>query len=332
MVLRMHWTVGIAMLLCASAAAQVCNSNPGTCQEKVLLGAQKSLTVYRNLPLTVPSNVRRAVIMIHGTKRDGDRYFEMLEETTRAAGELPHTLLIAPVFRSNDGEGCQDSLGSDELEWPCNEWKYGAKSLNDVVDSYTALDRLIRRLADRKLYPKLERIVVAGHSAGGQFVQRYSAGTQISVPGVEIRFVIANPSSYMYFIPERPFSAAGCEDTNRYRYGLDGRTGYMGVLSAEDLARHARERDIRYLAGGEDIAADDTLDVSCAARAQGSNRRERASQFVRLHGWPERLNVIPGCAHQSGCIFSSEAGREALFGPLPPRSGWNTLRSGPGLE
>ena len=49
------------------------------------------------------------------------------------------------------------------------------------------------------IFPNLKTVVVVGHSAGGQFVNRYAAGgAGCPNPLVEVRYVIMNPSSYLY--------------------------------------------------------------------------------------------------------------------------------------
>jgi pimeloyl-ACP methyl ester carboxylesterase len=282
----------------------------------VAAGGSKMLMVYRSRPLTTSdASVRTAVIMIHGTRRDGHQYYRMLVDAARIAGELPHTLLIAPQFRGNDGRGCNDSAAPQELLWGCDAWKYGdAPARNAPLDSFSALDQLLRLVADRTRFPRLERVVVAGHSAGGQLVQRYAAGASLAVSGVSLRFVVANPSSFMYFSGDRPFPAGDCPIVNRYRYGLDGRRGYLSRLPAEALWQNFMARDVRILASAEDTLADGQLDRSCAAQAQGANRFERAVHFAALHGIQERLVRVPGCGHNAACVYSSEAGREALFG------------------
>ncbi|MDH5254632.1 MAG: hypothetical protein OEW72_01840 [Gammaproteobacteria bacterium] len=59
-------------------------------------------------------------------------------------------------------------------------------------------------------------VAIVGHSAGGQFVSRYAAGTRLK----GLTFIAANPGSYMYLDRNRPVSGV-CAGFNDYRYGLD---------------------------------------------------------------------------------------------------------------
>jgi pimeloyl-ACP methyl ester carboxylesterase len=52
----------------------------------------------------------------------------------------------------------------------------GAESIEGTknVSSFRVYDDLFAWLADRSRFPALKRIVLAGHSGGGQVVQRYA--------------------------------------------------------------------------------------------------------------------------------------------------------------
>ena len=58
---------------------------------------------------------------------------------------------------------------------------------------------------NKKTFPNLSKIVVAGHSAGGQVVTRYEMTNKIhNTPGVTITYVVANPSSSAWPVAVRP--------------------------------------------------------------------------------------------------------------------------------
>ena len=53
------------------------------------------------------------------------------------------------------------------------------------------------------------KIVVAGHSAGGQLATRYEMTNKVhSTPGVSITYVVANPSSYAWPAAVRPLKCS----------------------------------------------------------------------------------------------------------------------------
>ena len=69
------------------------------------------------------------------------------------------------------------------------------------ISSYTIMDSLIAHLL---IFSKLQDIALVGNSAGGQFVNRYAAGSDQEGEG-KIRYIVSAPSSYVYM--------------DEYRYG-----------------------------------------------------------------------------------------------------------------
>ncbi|WP_328603954.1 hypothetical protein OG943_28245 [Amycolatopsis sp. NBC_00345] len=86
-------------------------------------------------------------------------------------------------------------------------WKDGGDSVSPAgISSFTVVDEILAGLADKQHFPDLTRITLIGHSAGGQFIQRYAVAgaAPAKLPGVSFHYVTANPSSYLYFTPDRP--------------------------------------------------------------------------------------------------------------------------------
>ena len=76
---------------------------------------------------------------------------------------------------------------------------------NPTISAFDFVDEIVRKLADKKTFPNLTKIVVAGHSAGGQFATRYEMANKVhDTPGVTISYVVANPSSYAWPAAVRP--------------------------------------------------------------------------------------------------------------------------------
>ncbi len=187
-----------------------------------------------------------AVFVIHGTDRNADDYLDYLDDLD--------TLVIAPEFQAS-GPG---------MYWSSSGWKQGDKSKDSQrVSSFEVLDRMV------EMY---HGVAVVGHSAGGQFVTRYAAGTRLQ----GLTFIVANPSSYMYLDGNRPFgSSVTCRDYNEYRYGLEDLNDYMSVGVASDYP----DRNVIYLLGDRDTKRDSNLDTSCEANRQGRHRYERGLKF-----------------------------------------------------
>jgi hypothetical protein len=309
------------LLACEAIAAPCVTPAPG-CVERLNSGAGRYIEVFRSHPLSRPDpKLERAFILIHGTQRNGGDYFKTAIATAREAGQLEKTLVIAPHFKANDGKSCRDALGEDELGFSCNGWKDGHRALNGQADSYAVMDGLLAALDDKVRFPALKEIVLAGHSAGGQYVQRYAAGNRIE-PRLSspVRYLVANPSSYVYLDSWRPVKgnpASRCPNFDQYKYGLNELTGYLKKTGAEAIRANYPRRNVTYLLGELDTTDEHSMDKSCPAMEQGPNRLERGlAYWKRMTGTysaGHQKARVPGCGHSADCMYRSEAGRKAVF-------------------
>lgn len=348
---------GVVMLMARPALAAPCIT-PSGCSEWVTLGSGAArVLVYRSIPLTSPNlEVTRAVVVVHGAGRDADNYFRHVLAAAFLAGGLENTVLISPRFASNNGEGCTDTVADQEATWQCNgpaRWTAGGSAIdNERVTSFDVADEILRRLARRESFPNLRAIVLAGHSAGGQFVSRYQMANQVhETLGIPLTYVVANPSSYGYLDamrpsvsvlaanvsalapgyvatlpakPPAPFIPFGdernCTTYDRWPYGLQGRVGYSARVTDDQLKKHVSSRHVIYLLGGLDILPLFGFDGSCAAMAQGPTRLARGlayGQYVNERfGARHEVRVVPACGHNARCMFTDNAALGLLF-PKP---------------
>lgn len=185
-------------------------------------------------------------------------------------------------------------------------------------------DAILSHLADRTLLPDLAEVVIAGHSAGTQMVQRYAVvgrgEAALDARGIRVRYVVANPSSYLYFSDDRPVPVAPstCPDFNRWKYGLAGAPRYVGGTAGLE-ARYVA-RDVIYLLGTADTNPHHpALDTSCAGEAEGPYRLVRGQDYFTYlkvrhpEGLRQRVALVPGVAHNGGQMFGSACGLAALF-------------------
>lgn len=284
--------------------------------------------------------VECAIAVVHGTSRDGDRYFRAVRRARRASGEDQRhkTLIVAPLFLSHR-TAHKSGIPPETLVWKSKDWKEGNASRCRRASSFDVLDSVLARFTSKERFPNLTRVVVAGHSAGAQLVQRYAAASPteeaLRARGVAVRYLVANPSSYLYLDRSRPgFGADGglaepprairesCPDYNSYKYGLEALNPYLALLGPEKIRRQYGEREVIYLLGGrDDDPATKNLDRSCAAQLQGATRLERGLAFrahLRQHQGEEILarhvfEVVAGIGHEGPRILGSAAGRRWLF-------------------
>lgn len=277
--------------------------------------------------------VTRAVIVIHGKLRNADVYFRTAQNARDAAHADPDaTLLIAPQFLATLDTRVHDEP-ADLLRWTGDAWMGGEAARAPLpISSYEVLDAIVARLADRKRFPNLRHMVFAGHSGGGQVVQRYAvAGRNIAVltgEGIDVRYVVASPSTYAYFDAQRPnaqgvaapFDAAQCPDFNQWKYGMDNRPPYLDDRTPAQLEAAYAARRIDYLVGGaDDDPQQSALDRTCAAEAQGPQRVARAEAYYRYiqsrhpDGLQQRFHVVPGVGHDGARMLTSVCALAAMF-------------------
>ncbi|WP_277186919.1 hypothetical protein [Caballeronia sp. BR00000012568055] len=268
-----------------------------------------------NVPLFVgraSGNITRIVIVLHGRLRDADAYLRTAERALAASSvDADSTVLIAPQFLATaDIE--HHALGSDMLHWEWTAWMGGLDARGPhALSAFDVLDALIADCAAR--YTMLREIVIAGHSGGAQVAHRYAI---VGHPDENVRYVIANPSSYVYFDATRPY-AIQCDDFDDWKYGLRKLPRYAkrGEYEARYIAT-----DVTYLLGERDCdPAHPALDRSCAAMSQGPHRlaRGRAYRAYLLGRHPDlrhRWEEVPNADHDGEAMFVSAEGVRALFG------------------
>jgi pimeloyl-ACP methyl ester carboxylesterase len=311
----------VLMMACASAQAEehgVKEISPG---RLLLKGGEMAVGIG-----PAPSTIERVLIIIHGRLRNAETYRQSAENAAEEAGQSATTLVMAPQFL-NETDVARHQLPDSLLRWHGDDWMAGGLSTGpNPESSYTALDEIVARLNDRKQFPDLKQIVIAGHSGGGQVVQRYAllAHEQpaLTAAGVSIRYVVANPSSYAYFNEQRPvaFDRTQCPGFNRWKYGLTDMPIYAGGQTAPQLEGIYIKRDVTYLLGQQDIDPQHpALDKGCEAETQGAYRLVRGHNFFDYllrrnpRGVNHRLVEVPGVGHDGDKMFTSPEGQKVLF-------------------
>ena len=321
-----------------------CTTATTDCTEWIPLGSGTARSlVYRSQPITTRNDrIVRALVMVHGANRNADHYFTTATGAAFLARALDDTIVISPRFASSD-RNCHDELGTNEVSWTCggDSWRSGGKAISDgTLTSFDFMDAILKRLADKKVFPNLGAIVVAGHSAGGQFVTRYEMANRVhDTLGIPISYVVANPSSYAWPDAMRPlpvddaapanaqlgwkeetphtkfsygaFDAGACANYNRWPAGLQERaSGYTVGESDDQLKKQMAARPTTYLLSQVDTLPLGGFDSSCPAMAQGATRRARGEAFVKLvneqFGAKHKVLIIPECGHNDRCVYTTD--------------------------
>jgi hypothetical protein len=254
------------------------------CRQSLTLGSgarEQTLHVYRDRPLSPPApgeatQVSRAIVVLHGHGGDADEVFEGVK---LALQRVPGAPQGAPVERRRDTIVVAPDL---KERWQ-DHWEDGEPLGGEQASAFTALEDLAALLTTN--FPHLQSITFTGFSAGGQAVQRFAAMSRrlpsgSSSQGPHLRFVVASPSSYLYFNDARVKRNRECPDANGecnltvsegskrdftrpsdcdhfddYKYGFDD----LEESEATAWARY-RERDITYL-----VNTGDACEKPCSA-------------------------------------------------------------------
>ncbi len=296
--------------------------------------------VYRSFGLQVPNaRVARALVMVHGTGRNADHYFLTAMSAAFLAGALDDTVVVAPhmIDRTDHAE-------PNEIAWQTS-WRTGGPAVSDAaLSSFDFVDEILRELSRKSVFPNLKHIVVTGHSAGGQFANRYAMSNKLhDTLGVAVSYVVANPSSYAWPDAVRPlpqddadpaaakdgwnyqpnanplpphtkftfgpFDAAKAPNYNKWPAGFENRTGYTAELTNEQLRKQLVERPTTFLLGQVDTLPLGGFDSSPTAMAQGPTRRARGEAYVKylneVLGARHEVVIVPECGHNDRCMYTT---------------------------
>lgn len=289
---------------------------------------------------------RRLVIAQHGRGGDARKYFET---TSNIAADYRGTFVIAPqLLRLSEPlknyDGIVGFVPGWHFQWGAN-WPLGAESKSDgnapfTRSSYELYDQLITTALTR--LPDVREVVIVGHSAGGQLVNRYAASNPVKFPpGVNVRYIPMNPQSWLYLSKERPFPERAllggdigpeepgpinldlaCPTYNQYWTGLEKLDWpYFTThgIKANTIISQFKSRKVINMVGALDTKDPDPA-FDCRFAVQGKNRNERGKAYydhVMKFYAPIAANhlffEVPNTGHSHEKMFDSNCGRRWIF-------------------
>lgn len=286
-------------------------------------------------------SVKKLIVVVHGTLRNGDDYFDNMRAALNLRPAIKDQVaIIAPQFITDEDV---DFHGLDENYpyWSSSGWSSGSTSRNPDpnrirLSSFEYLDTLITRAL--LSFPDVEEFVFTGHSAGAQLTNAYTASSPIFETlctdyEITSKSIVANPGRYVYMSPRRrvgdsieDFAAfsGDCSDYNEWSYGLEDLFIYPDRAGADQIKAWMGEREVVYLLGDQDTDPDDTLN-SCRAKAQGEHRLERGrvyyNHLIDTYGTDitalHQQVIVPNVGHDNFRMYNSEQGLTALFDNAP---------------
>lgn len=238
-----------------------------------------ALPVWTFIPAGIDPKTAPIVIVMHGARRDADRYRDQWVEPARSGGFI----VVAPEFSKaafpkangyNLGGVFDAASGSLRKE---DVWTFSAIE--------PVFDHVVARLGGSQ-----QRYTIYGHSAGSQFVHRFL----FFKPDARVkRYLAANAGWYTF-----------ADSQVEYPFGLGG-IGYEAKMLKQALAKNL------VIALGERDSDPDgrLLNKGAGAMRQGSHRFARgkafyaaAKAYAERQGWEFgwSLRVVEGVAHSNG--------------------------------
>lgn len=364
---RRRWRPLLVWLALLCGAAQVHAADLADCAQRAGAGCLRAFDLpgnagrmhyYLSRAPDGTSAPRTALLILHGHPRDAEHSFDAGLQAARTAGQLAHTLVVAPLYQvPADRAGACSTPGTPAAQpgdalWTCAGWLAGERSLGPhPIGAFSALDALLVELA--RQWPSLRSVTLVGFSAGAQMLQHSIAFAAEPPTGLALRYVIADPGSWLYFDPVRPSpqragqpvpwhscdeggcnwafstppSSAPCAGFDDWKYGTRSLPAHLTRDATQARARYAAAQ-VDYLEGALDSSAQKgafypILDKSCAAMLQGPFRLQRGLAYAAYDNAvlksqrPRRMVVVPGCAHEVACVIASPAAQPLLFPQRP---------------
>lgn len=289
--------------------------------------------------------IDRVIVAIHSSGFDALKCYRAIQGAAdKVPGAKQSTLIVAPQFF--DVNHIKERIPAGLIAWKVSPYRgsslacIGPTKKGLAFCAYDAVDQMLTYLNDKKRFPNLKTLVVAGHSSGGQMAHRYAlVGKYNSRNGVPVHFVPSAPSSFAYLTEERPvlgtknrFEKPGTAVIqkepayNNWGYGLAKRYRAFRRASDDYLRNRYRNRRVLYLCGGKDNNPNDrSMSKVGAAMMQGRHRLERMNCFyqhlIKVYGQDitkrHSLNIAPGVNHNGFDAYASPAGLRVLFGHDP---------------
>ncbi len=209
------------------------------------------------------------------------------------------------------------------------------------ISAYTILEDIIADFCTKKTFPNLKKITILGHSAGGQLTNRFAASNTVEFDkarpqNIEIKYIVMNPSSYIYFSPKRSVNfsdsnfaiptddqIAKAKGYNNYSYGLNQLYSYHRAkrLTAKKMRQLYPQRKVVYLLGQKDCVQDGSMSTHPFAMIQGRNRLERGrlyyahliDEFGPAIKKNQKFRIVNGAGHSGRKMILSKTGRLSIL-------------------
>jgi hypothetical protein len=283
-------------------------------------GKTGGFSLFTSYPIE-PDNARwesitNAVITIHGLNRDGDAYFESMANTLKSLNKQGNTILISPVFKS------QNDANGNDLYWTNAGWRKGDVSEGGISESsFWVLEQILEKLSNKEIFPALKTIFFTGHSSGALMTQLLATTITLEkyIGKFDVQYVVAN-SQYFYYPQDVRFNSTlntfqmvnGCPGYNTWPYGYNQFPSHLSQISKSEAESNIVGNKVLYLLGTNDVVTTGTLNTDdCEAVLLGENRFKRGENMFGLlqtfyNGQHHSEKVlVNGVGHNFAAMFQS---------------------------
>lgn len=266
--------------------------------------------------------ISNLVISVHGLGAFDNQVkseYNAINSAIASSAEPSATIVIAPHF-FHEGTGL-------EITWENATWRAGGKAVRPTgvqLSSSQIIDYLLEQyFLDNANFPSLKTIIISGHSAGGQFSQRYACISKVETayPTYKFSYITSNPSHYLYINSNRwngngIYTPTNCDTYDDYPYGLsnitqDERYSFISKIGLETIRGNYINRNVFYVLGELDTSG---ATRDCESQSQqggnGDSRYDRGQylqQFMDDQYASNNHEVIsvPGIGHNASSIYNS---------------------------
>ncbi len=278
-------------------------------------------------------SITRLIYSIHSASYSAKAYFDnAIALVNKVPKEKDKTLVIAPHILP---KGCLENPEQSDILywefpafWGTSRGMFNGKRVR--ISSYEVTDRILEEVVAGGNFPNLETMIILGHSAGGQMVNRYAASGLFEnkiakLKGIEVRYLVMGPSSYLYFNEERvvegtrnKFSVPENvpENYNNWGYGLGTMFTFHKKfeITPERIIKQYPSKRVMYLVGSKDRDENESsLDKKPPAMLQGRHRLERGIIYYNylVHFFGEKIKetqhfrVVRGVGHSGRTLMLS---------------------------
>jgi len=288
-------------------------------------------------------SITKVIYSIHSASYSAKDYFNRASALVdKVPDQKNKTLIIAPHILPKGRVNNPNESNILYWEFP-PFWGTSRGMFNDKrvrISSYEVTDRVLEQIVTSGNFPNLTTIIILGHSGGGQMVNRYAASgmfeTNIAKPmGIEVRYIVMAPSSYVYFNKERVVKGILNEFAipenapkgfNNWGYGVETLFAYHKKfkITPETITKQYVSKKILYLVGSRDHDEEDTsLDKKPPAMLQGKHRLERGFIYYNylVHYFGEQIKynqhfrIVKDAGHSGRSLMLSPEAIRFTFSP-----------------